>query len=251
MSTKIMNTVIESISVTKEFTLQKIRAITLKELIFRKYHDNGSGKKLFRALDDVSFEIVKGSSVGIIGHNGAGKSTLLNLICGIGKPTSGQINVAGNIGALLTLATGFHIELSGRENIETGCYLNGIHKDLIPEYEEEIIRFSELEEFIDYPTRTYSNGMFLRLAFSTAIALDPEILVIDELLSVGDSNFQQKCVNKIQSLKKDSKTLVVTSHDNTQIETLCEKAIVLDHGKLIMFGDVKDALQCYQDIIRR
>lgn len=248
---KKMNYAVQSISLTKEFLLEKIAPVTLKELFLRRIKENNNKTKLIKALDNVNFEIKKGSSVGIIGHNGAGKSTLLKLICGLGVPSKGSVKVAGNIGALLKLAVGFHSELSGRENIRTGCFLNGIPKDLMSDYENQIIEFSELEEFIDFPTRTYSDGMFLRLAFSTAITFDPEILVIDELLSVGDANFKKKCIKKINSLKTKGTTMVITSHDTEQIENMCDQVIVLDKGKLIIHSATNDGIKCYIDIMKK
>jgi lipopolysaccharide transport system ATP-binding protein len=203
------------------------------------------------ALRDVSFYMEKGDVLGIIGHNGAGKSTLLRLLSGLGQPTSGRIHRSGIVSALLELGTGFHPDLTGRENILTAGLLNGLTTRQVRSGEEEIIAFAELEDFIDQPVRTYSSGMYLRLAFAVATHFDPEILILDEILAVGDARFQQKCLERLLAFRKAGKTLILTSHDSAQIETLCDEVLVLEEGRVAMQGEPEDAVRCYHDLMRQ
>jgi len=203
------------------------------------------------ALRDVSFTVEKGQVLGIIGHNGAGKSTLLRLICGLGRASSGRIRSTGLVSGLLELGSGFHPDLTGRENILTAGLLNGRTRQQVRAGEKEIIAFAELEDFIDQPVRTYSSGMYLRLAFAIAMHFDPEILILDEVLAVGDARFQQKCLDRLATFRKAGKTLVLTSHDMMQIKTLCDEVVVLEEGRLVMHGDPESAEQCYYDLMRQ
>ena len=178
--------VIEARNVTKEFRTQRNRPGTIRETLIQKFSGTFDTGSPFCALRNVSFTVAKGSVMGIIGHNGAGKSTLLRLLSGLGRPSSGSIRVEGNIGTLLELGNGFNAEMTGRENLLTGGILSGLTKNEVREVEEEIISFAELEQFIDQPVRTYSSGMYMRLAFATAMRFKPDILMIDEVLAVGD-----------------------------------------------------------------
>ena len=201
--------------------------------------------KNFQALQDVSFEVPKGTTLGIIGSNGSGKSTLLKLMTGIHRPTSGEIKTNGRISALIELGAGFHPEFTGRENIYINGIILGLSRKEIQRRIDDIIRFSELEEFIDSPVKTYSSGMYMRLAFSIAAAVDPEILLIDEILSVGDASFQRKCQNRINSLKADGKTIVIVTHDLGALERHCDRVLWLDHGHLKAYGDVQSVVRMY------
>ncbi|MCP4402935.1 MAG: ABC transporter ATP-binding protein [bacterium] len=199
----------------------------------------------FWALKGVSFEVPKGTTLGIIGSNGSGKSTLLKLLTGIHRPTSGAVSTNGRISALIELGAGFHPEFTGRENIFINGIILGLSRKEIQEKLEDIIRFSELEDFIDNPVKTYSSGMYMRLAFSIAAAVDPEILLIDEILAVGDANFQRKCQNKLNTFKADGKTIVLVTHDLGALEKHCDRVIWLDHGELQAYGDVQSVVQMY------
>ncbi len=211
-----------------------------------------SGKKIdpqtqeeFWALKDINFEINQGDKVGIIGRNGAGKSTLLKVLSRITEPTSGKIHINGRIASLLEVGTGFHPELTGRENI----YLNGAilgmsHKEIKAKF-DEIVAFAEVDKFLDTPVKRYSSGMYVRLAFSVAAHLEPEILVVDEVLAVGDVEFQKKCLGKMQSVSKEGRTIIFVSHNMPAITSLCSKGIVLINGKIQYQGNVNSAMNIY------
>ncbi len=239
-------------SVSKRFRVQRNRPYTLKESVIRRlksgFKSNGT---VLWALRDVSFSVEQGRALGIIGHNGAGKSTLLRLISGVGRPTSGKIRRMGHVGSLFELGSGFHPEMTGRENLITGGILAGLTRREAKESQVEIIAFAELEEFIDEPVRTYSSGMYLRLAFATAIHFDPDFLVIDELLAVGDLRFQQKCLERMKTFRAAGKAVVLVSHDLEQIRSLCDEVLVLEEGRVVMQGESEEAINCYHDLMRQ
>src|SRR5262245_24306745 len=237
-----MSTVLTVESISKQFHLQRGRPATLRELITLWLSGRHERGRTLWALRDVSFTVEQGQVLGIIGHNGAGKSTLLRLLCGLGQPTSGRICHRGLVSGLLELGGGFHQDLTGRENILTAGLLNGLTKRQVQAGEAEIITFAELEDFIDQPLRTYSSGMYLRLAFAVAMHFDPEVLILDEVLAVGDARFQQKCLERLTMFRKAGKTLVLTSHDMTQIETLCDEVLVLEEGRIVMRGNPASAV---------
>ena len=201
--------------------------------------------KEFYALNDVSFEVKKGSTIGLIGKNGSGKSTLLKMINRTMFPDKGKITINGKIASLIELGAGFHPELSGRENIYNNATIFGFSKEEIDKRLPEIIEFSELEEFIDNTLRTYSSGMYARLAFSVAIHVDADILLVDEILGVGDINFQSKCANKIYEMKRNGTTIILVTHDMSTIDRLCDYAVWLDHGKKIAEGSPKEIQNAY------
>jgi lipopolysaccharide transport system ATP-binding protein len=238
-------------NVSKRFLLQRNRSWTLRETVRQWFNPPKDGASFTWALRDVSFTVEHGQVFGIIGHNGAGKSTLLRLLCGLGRPTAGHITHTGTVSGILELGGGFHPDLTGRQNIATIAILNGVSKAELKAREQSTIAFAEMEDFIDQPVRTYSNGMYLRLAFAAATEFDPEILVLDEVLSVGDEEFQKKCLDRITNFCKAGKTLIVTSHDSHQIESLCDQVLVLDGGRVLMQGDPKSALTCYHDVMRQ
>lgn len=197
------------------------------------------------AVNDVSFQIKQGEVVGVIGRNGAGKSTLLKLLSRITAPTAGKIVLKGRIGSLLEVGTGFHPELSGRENIFLNGAILGMSRIEINKKFDEIVEFSEVEKFLDTPVKRYSSGMYVRLAFAVAAHLDPEILLVDEVLAVGDSEFQKKCFKKLGKVANDGRVVIVVSHNMSAIQRLCSSAMVLEHGEISASGDVNDCIQRY------
>jgi len=203
-------------------------------------------KNEFWALSDVNFEVKKGEVVGFVGSNGAGKSTLLKVIAGVMKPTSGNIEVYGNICPMIELGAGFDMELTARENIFFNGAVMGYSKEFIEAKFDEIVEFSELKDFLDVPVRNFSSGMVARLAFSIATIVDPEILIVDEILSVGDIAFQQKSENKMRSMIGGGTTVLFVSHSVEQIKNLCDRAVWLDHGHVKMIGDAKEVCEAYK-----
>ena len=232
--------IVESIS--KQFKIYQRPQDRLAEILFRKQKH-----ELFRVLNDISFALEDGESLGIIGINGAGKSTLLKILAGTLQASSGQFEMSGQVAALLELGAGFHPEFSGRENIQLNASLLGVSEQNIIELEDDIIEFSELRDFIDRPVRTYSSGMYVRLAFSIATMVRPDILIIDEALSVGDLTFQKKCVQRMNDFKEQSKTLVFCSHSMFHVQELCEKAIWLHEGQIREIGESDKVVGHYED----
>ncbi|MBN1552326.1 ABC transporter ATP-binding protein [bacterium] len=204
----------------------------------------------FWALHDVSFTVKQGETFGIIGENGSGKSTLLKLLTGIIKPDLGSISVKGKISALLELGAGFQPDLTGRENIFLNGSIMGLSRDEIIKRFDEIVGFSELEKFVDTPIKHYSSGMYMRLGFSIAINVDPDILLIDEVLAVGDQSFQQKCMDKIRDFKRKGKTIIFVSHDLTAVGKLCSRAIWLNFGKVAARGTVQRVIDFYRQNVQ-
>lgn len=203
----------------------------------------------FRALDDVSFEVRKGESIGIVGRNGSGKSTLLQIICSIVKPSSGEIEVNGKLSALLELGAGFNPEFSGRQNVYLNGSILGLSQDEIDHRFNDILNFADIGEFIDQPVKSYSSGMFVRLAFSVAVSVEPDILVIDEALSVGDEAFQRKCFAHINSIQDKGGTILFVTHSAASVIELCSRAILLDQGQLLLAGSPKQVISRYQKLI--
>jgi lipopolysaccharide transport system ATP-binding protein len=236
--------------VSKRFRVQRNRPSTLREMVQQLLNGRMNRGTTTWALRDVSFTVRHSQVFGIIGHNGAGKSTLLRLLCGLGRPTSGTITSDGHVSGILELGGGFHPDLTGRQNITTVAVLNGVTENLA-ECVQNIMSFSEMEEFIDQPVRTYSSGMYLRLAFAAAIEFDPSVMVIDEVLAVGDERFQKKCMDRISRFRSEGKTLILTSHNAEQIKALCDDVLVLDEGRVVTQGDPKTALSCYYDLMRQ
>ena len=230
---------------------------------FRIYHDKGSTLKervLFRGrnryeerwvLKGVNLHVEQGESVGLLGENGSGKSTLLKLLTRIIYPNRGAIDVQGKVSSLLELGAGFHPDLTGRENIYMNASIFGLSKQEIDRKLSEIIAFSELAPFIDTPVRTYSSGMYMRLAFSVAINVNADILLIDEILAVGDVNFQKKCFDRLRDLKKRGTTIVIVSHDLSSIEKICDRAVWLDDGSIQATGDTTKVIDQYMQFMNR
>ncbi len=227
------------------FEVQPEKIDTLKETFIRSLKRSKSKKIKIHAINDVSFKIYKGEKIGIIGYNGAGKSTLLNLITGIYHPDKGSVNTYGKISPLLSLGAGFDQNFSGRKNIILNGAVLGYDKEYLESKVDEIIEFSELGEYIDIPIKNYSNGMLAKLGFSIATAVNPDILIIDEILGVGDVNFQKKSADKIRSLMDGGTTVLLVSHSIPQIRELCDKAIWIDNGNLREIGEVNKVCDHY------
>jgi len=210
-----------------------------------------SADEIIWALNQVSFEVKQGEVVGIIGRNGAGKSTLLKILSRITEPTSGRAFVNGRIGSLLEVGTGFHPELTGRENIYLNGAILGMRKAEIDRKFDEIVAFAEVGKFIDTPVKRYSSGMYVRLAFAVAAHLEPEMLLVDEVLAVGDLSFQQKCLNRIKGLTSNGMTVLLVSHNMAAIQSSCSRAIFLDKGRIVAQGETLDVIQTYQLSLQR
>lgn len=229
------NTAVELKNISLSYKIIKTKH--LKKTVPNLFEKNSRNLSINNALDDVSFEIKKGETVGIVGGNGAGKSTLLRLIAGIYEQDSGELNIGVQSVSLLALGTGFQTELSGFENIYLNGLLLGFTKDKLDEKLNDIISFSGIEKSINNPVRTYSSGMRARLAFSIACHIEPELLLIDEILGVGDFDFREKSSNKIKELINDNRTVMLVSHNLPTVRELCPKSIWLDEGKVMMYGD--------------
>jgi lipopolysaccharide transport system ATP-binding protein len=197
------------------------------------------------ALDDVSFEIKRGDVVGVIGHNGAGKSTLLKILSRITKPTRGYADVSGRVGSLLEIGTGFHPELTGRENIYLNGAILGMHKIEINRKFDEIVDFAEVERFIDTPVKRYSSGMYMRLAFAVAAHMETEILLVDEVLAIGDAEFQKKCFSKMRDIRHHGKTIVLVSHNMAAVRNICTRGLLLNHGEATHQGEINEVVDSY------
>ena len=204
----------------------------------------------FLALDDISFTVTRGEAVGIMGHNGAGKSTLLKILSRITEPTGGSATLYGRVGSLLEVGTGFHLELSGRENIFLSGAIIGMKRAEIRERFDEIVSFAEVEQFVDTPVKHYSSGMHLRLAFAVAAHLQPEILLIDEVLAVGDASFQKKCLGKMDDVAASGRTVLFVSHNLGAVKELCRTGIVLSHGRVLTQGPVSNAIAKYTESLQ-
>lgn len=200
----------------------------------------------FYALKNVTFEMLKGESLAVVGGNGAGKSTLLSLVTGLAKPEEGRLQVKGKIAALLELGSGFHSDLTGAENLRLNAALLGFTRKQTDTMFDSIVEFAGVGEFIDEPLRTYSSGMAVRLAFSVAVNLNPDILIVDEVLAVGDQAFQAKCFERIRELRRAGKSLLFVSHSPGMVLELCDRALWLDHGELVMQGDAASVIEAYQ-----
>ena len=239
------NVAIKVDNVSKDFKLYYDKAHTLKEKILFFSKKNKDKNDILHVLKNINIEIEKGESVALIGTNGSGKSTLLKLMTKIIYPNKGKITTNGKLTSLLELGAGFHEDFTGRENIYFNASIFGLTKKEIDDRIDEIIEFSELGDFIDNPVRTYSSGMYMRLAFSVAINVQAEILLIDEILAVGDQHFQDKCFSKLIQLKESGKTIVIVTHSIEQVQKFCDRAIWLYKGEIRKDGKVKEVLDEY------
>ncbi|MFT4148366.1 MAG: ABC transporter ATP-binding protein [Micrococcaceae bacterium] len=230
----------------KRFTLRNTRSIK-EALVWLVRGRKEDLKETFLAIDGVSYSVREGESVALLGFNGSGKSTSLKMISGVMQPDSGNIYTKGRIAGLIEVGAGFHHDLTGRENVYLNGSILGMSIEEIDEKFDDIVAFSEIEQFIDTEVKFYSSGMFLRLAFSVAIHTDPDIFLVDEILAVGDEPFQEKCKNRILELKEEGKTLVVVSHDLGMIEKICERGIVMQKGKKIFDGPILNAVRTLRE----
>lgn len=239
-----MDTIIEVKDVSMRFRMANDNIRSIKEYAVQllkgkiKYNE-------FEALKNVSFDVKRGEVVGLIGHNGAGKSTMLKVISGILKPTEGSVTVRGNIAPMLELGSGFDMDMTGRENIFLNGAILGYSEEFLNSKYDEIVEFSEIGQFIDVPLRNYSSGMIARLAFSIATVVVPEVLIVDEVLSVGDAAFQEKSRARMMELMHGGTTVLFVSHDLNQIRSMCSRVVWLDHGQVRMFGHVDEICNCY------
>ncbi len=232
--------------VSRRFRVYPQRNVTLKEAVIRRRHLR---REEIWALRDVSLAVEPGEAVGLIGRNGSGKTTLLRLIAGIFKPSTGRLAVGGDVGSLLELGAGFHPDFTGRENVYMNGAIHGLKREYVSERFDEIVSFAELEAFIDAPVRTYSSGMYMRLGFSVATHLDPDILLLDEVFAVGDEAFQRKCFGKILELRERGRTIVFVSHAAPAVERLCERAVLLAEGRVVVDGPAREVIARYQTLL--
>ena len=242
-----MTPAIELVNVSKVYRryggrqFSTLKSALLQRSILRDLQPN----ETFPALTDVSFSVPKGATYGVMGRNGSGKSTALKLVAGITKPTSGTVHVEGRISALIELGAGFHPEISGRENVFINGIMLGLTKREIQGRFDEIVDFAELREFIDAPVKTYSSGMYMRLGFAVAINVNPDVLLVDEVLAVGDEGFTHKCLDKFAEFKRSNKTILLVTHSLNLIERFCDEALWLDGGRAMSHGDPKRVVGAY------
>jgi len=234
--------------VTHQYRVIRERPDSLREA-FTKIFSRHSSVEIFEALKKVSFQVQDGEVLGIIGRNGSGKSTLLKLIAGVFAPTQGRVQVRGSVAPLIELGAGFHADLTGRENILLNGLLLGVAKLEIQMREARIIDFAELGDFIDSPVKQYSSGMFMRLAFAIAVEVNPDVLLVDEILAVGDAEFQAKCEARLQNFRDEGKTIIVVSHDAETVRRFCSRLVLLDHGEVVIDGLADDVLKRYETLL--
>ena len=239
--------VVQDVSIL--FNLSKENVDNLKELLIKKIKGEKIRFNEFWALKNINFELNKGDRLGILGLNGAGKSTLLKIIAGVYKPTTGKVTRHGHIAPMIELGAGFDPNYTGRENIFLYGSVLGFSREFLESKYEEILEFSELGDFIDVPIKNYSSGMRARLGFSIATVVEPEILILDEVLSVGDAKFRKKCEKKMQGMFDHGVTVLFVSHSLAQVKRLCNKAILLEHGELIAQGDINEVAEIYDSML--
>jgi len=240
-----MTDVIRVRDVSKQFALRKDKSLKERLVNARRSKEHAES---FWALRDIDLTFLDGSTTGLIGHNGSGKSTLLKIIGGILTPTTGFVERRGRLAALLELGAGFHGDLTGRENVYLNAAILGLTRKQTDAYFDEIVDFSGIEEFIDTQVKFYSSGMYVRLAFSVAVHVDPEILLVDEVLSVGDEPFQRKCLDRIRRFQREGRTIVFVSHGLDQVRQLCDRAVLLDHGRMLVDGTPTEAVRAFRDL---
>jgi ABC-2 type transport system ATP-binding protein len=239
-----MTTAVRVDDVSKRFRLYKEKYTSLKE---RVIHFGRIPYEEFWALRDIQLEIAQGETVGLLGHNGSGKSTLLKCIAGILQPTHGEIQVTGRLAALLELGAGFHPELTGRENVFLNASILGMPKKEIEKRFDEIVAFAELERFIDNQVKHYSSGMYVRLGFAVAVNMEPDVLLVDEVLAVGDESFQRKCLDRVKRFQREGRTIVFVTHAADLVRQICDRAAVLDHGHLVAVGAPGEAVRSFRE----
>jgi len=233
-------------NVTQRFRVIQERPDTMREL-FSKFFRHQSSYHDFDAVKNASFEVPRGQMLGLIGRNGSGKSTLLKIVAGVYRPTAGTVEVKGSLAPLIELGAGFHHELTGRENILLNGLLMGYSKREMQEREQRIVEFAEIGDFIDAPVKQYSSGMYMRLAFSVATEIDPDILLLDEILGVGDAPFQQKCFERIGNFRKAGKTILFVSHSMGQVSEHCDRAMFIEQGSIMADGPPDEVIEAYKN----
>jgi lipopolysaccharide transport system ATP-binding protein len=239
-----MTTAVRAADLTKVYEIYPRPIDRLIEIVTRRPRHT-----VFPALQDVTFDVERGETVGVVGQNGAGKSTLLKLLCGVTRPSGGTLESHGTIASILELGTGFHPEFTGRDNAALNAAILGLSPSEVKSRLPAILEFSELGTFLDRPVKTYSSGMYMRLAFSVAVNVDPDILVIDEALAVGDGHFQKKCVDKIREFQKNGKTILFCSHALYLVTSICRRVLWLDHGRVMRFGPALDVTHDYETFL--
>jgi homopolymeric O-antigen transport system ATP-binding protein len=233
-------------NVVQHFRLIRERPDTLRETFARLFR-NHSRYHSFDALKGISFDVTDGEIVGLVGPNGSGKSTILKIIAGVYRPTAGVVRINGKVAGLIELGAGFHSDLTGRENILLNGLLLGLSKREMRSREQQILDFAELGEFIDSPVKQYSSGMYMRLGFAVATEIDPDILLIDEILAVGDASFQQKCMARIDEFRQRRKTIVLVSHDLASVRKLCHRVLFIQNGRILADGKPAEVLDLYRE----
>jgi ABC-2 type transport system ATP-binding protein len=243
---------IQIIDVSKAFTIRHNKTESLKSQVigvfYKRYREQ---KETLWALRDVSLNIAPGEAFGLVGRNGSGKSTLLKVIAGIYPPTKGKVELpnGARIGTMIELGVGFHPELTGKENIFLGASIHGLSRKEIEDIYAAVVEFSELDEFMDTPIKNYSSGMHARLGFALAVQLDPDVLLVDEVLAVGDEAFQQKCMDQIERFRAQGRTIVFVSHSAETVKMICDRACVLDRGRLVFLGKAAEAIDRYHQLL--
>lgn len=240
-----MENAVEAVGLSKRFRVHRERRTLLKERLIRG--KSSTTAQYFWALKDATFSVPRGASLGLIGHNGSGKSTALKVMTGIYRPTEGHVTVNGSVSALLEVGAGFHPELTGRENIRLNATILGFSNKQINALMDEIIEFADIGDFIDSPVKHYSSGMYVRLGFAVAVMVRPEILIVDEVIAVGDEEFQRKCFDYLHGLRKDGTSMIIVSHGLSSITDLCDEAIWLEHGHMRDIGPSADVTRAYLD----
>ena len=243
-----MQSAVSVSGVSKRFRLYHERSASMKD---RLLHPGRLSYEDLWALKHLDLEIEEGQTVGILGHNGSGKSTLLKTICGVLRPTTGQVAVRGKLAGLLELGAGFQPELSGRDNIYLNGSMLGLSKREVDRVFDEIVEFAELEQFIDNQVKFYSSGMYVRLGFAVAVTVNPDVLVVDEVLAVGDERFQRKCIDRIKRFQREGRTIIFVTHSVDQVRAICDRAVVLDHGELVADGRPGDAVATFREHLLR
>lgn len=237
-------------NLTKRFRVTSIpKQTTFKEAVVKMtlFRSNKGRERFIDAVNDVTFSVPTGSTVGIIGRNGSGKTTLMRLLGGVYRPDSGSVRVSGDLAPLLSLGLGFHPDMTGRENVKISGLVLGMSPKQIERRFDEIVDFSELQDAIDVPVRTYSSGMYMRLAFAVAVSVDPDVLLLDEILAVGDEAFAAKCLERMQAFKRAGKTIVLVSHDPNTLQSWCDTALWMEHGRLAMHGLAHEVVAAYHE----
>lgn len=241
------NEIIQVNDVSLKFRLYKENVDNLKEFVIKKVKHQIAYEE-FWALNHIDFKVNRGEAIGLVGRNGSGKSTLLKTIAGVLKPTKGNVVLGGRVAPMIELGAGFDMDLTARENVFLNGAILGYPREMLVENLGRIIEFAELEDFIDVPVKNYSSGMFTRLGFSIATVQTPDILIVDEILAVGDYKFQEKCMKRIFEMLDSGTTLLFVSHSMDQVKKLCNKAVLLEHGHMLMYSDVESVFKKYQEI---